>query len=92
MGDDGFDRLDRRLDQVEVRIFDMSKTLASNVETLRHFQKLEGVVGKVQADLDAAHTIIQANKMVIDMVRWATVLVVPATLSVLVALALEIFA
>jgi hypothetical protein len=83
-------RIEQRLNAIEGRLGSVGEALATLAENMRHTSKVEGRVDKLATDLDAAHQIIRQNKMVIDAIKWAVMLIVPATFSVFVAFAVEI--
>jgi hypothetical protein len=88
---DPWDRFDDRMRVLEHRVTTMGEALARIDESLRHIVKMEAKLEKIQQDVDAAHDLVRHNKLVIDMIRWSVALIVPATLSVFAAFAMEVF-
>ena len=80
-----------RMAGMETRMITMGEAMARVDESLKHIIKMEPRIEKMQQDLDRAHEVIRHNKLVIDMIRWSVALIVPATLSVFAAFAMEVF-
>jgi hypothetical protein len=60
------------------------------MDAIARVKTLEGQMTEVRVSLAKANDIIKQNRMVIQMIKWAVVGVLPATLSVFGALAFEI--
>ena len=87
---DPCDRLEARLTSLEDKMGRLAEAMASLAANLTHLSKIETRLDSYKSDLDAAHGIIRQNKMVIDAIKWTVMLIVPATLSVFAAFAVEI--
>jgi PII-like signaling protein len=84
------DQLEGRISALELKIEEISVTLAVTIEIVRQNARFETGLEEVKRDLNNAHSTIRHNKMIIDMIRWSVVLVIPATISVLAAFAVEV--
>jgi DNA-binding ferritin-like protein (Dps family) len=88
---DPWERIESRLYDLDKRVQTLAESIASMSETMKYIWRVEGQVDKLRADMDEAHKVIRQNKMVIDVVKWATLAILPATLSVFGAVAMEVF-
>jgi hypothetical protein len=88
---DPWDRIDSRLYELERRVQQIAENMAGMGEAMKYIGRIENQIDKLNVDMDEAHKIIRQNKMVIDIVKWATLAILPATLSVFGAVAMEVF-
>ena len=87
MPPDQITRIDNQINSLLSQCRESDKAL---VDAIARIKTLEGQMSEVRASLAKANDIIKQNRMVIQMIKWAVVGVLPATLSVFGALAFEI--
>jgi chromosome segregation ATPase len=87
MPPDQITRIDNQINSLLSQCRESDKSL---VDAIARIKTLEGQMTEVRVSLAKANDIIKQNRMVIQMIKWAVVGVLPATLSVFGALAFEI--